>query len=91
MDPTNLAEGLFALANIVSFSRIVNIMPANEALGPMQISLGRMVGVRHDLNKGMFPHTEAIVDYLCGIFSPVTEPSPAQLLGKESIRCSLGG
>ncbi|XP_070179708.1 short transient receptor potential channel 7-like isoform X2 [Littorina saxatilis] len=44
LDPINLAESLFAMANIVSFSRIVNVMPANEALGPMQISLGRMVG-----------------------------------------------
>ncbi|KAL8582753.1 hypothetical protein ACOMHN_061632 [Nucella lapillus] len=43
-DPSNVAEGLFALANIISFSRIINILPANEALGPMQISLGRMVG-----------------------------------------------
>ena len=45
MDPINLAEAMFALANILSFSRIVNIMPANEALGPMQISLGKMVRV----------------------------------------------
>ena len=44
-DPINMAEGLFAMANIVSFSRIINILPANESLGPMQISLGRMVGV----------------------------------------------
>ncbi|XP_076464223.1 short transient receptor potential channel 7-like [Babylonia areolata] len=42
-DPSHMAEGLFAVANIFSFSRIINILPANEALGPMQISLGRMI------------------------------------------------
>ncbi|GFO25029.1 short transient receptor potential channel 6 [Plakobranchus ocellatus] len=42
-DPINFAEGLFAMANILSFSRIAYILPANEALGPMQISLGRML------------------------------------------------
>ncbi|RUS92006.1 hypothetical protein EGW08_000219, partial [Elysia chlorotica] len=43
MDPINVAEGLFAMANILSFSRIAYILPANEFLGPMQISLGRMI------------------------------------------------
>ncbi|KAK7114816.1 hypothetical protein V1264_000808 [Littorina saxatilis] len=42
-DPINLAEGLFALANIISFSRIFYLLPANETLGPMQISLRRMI------------------------------------------------
>ncbi|GFR70679.1 short transient receptor potential channel 6 [Elysia marginata] len=42
-DPINVAEGLFAMANILSFSRIAYILPANELLGPLQISLGRMI------------------------------------------------
>lgn len=42
-DPINMAEGLFALANILSFSRISYLLPANEALGPLQISLGNMI------------------------------------------------
>ena len=44
-DPMNLAEGMFAVANILSFSRITYLLPANEALGPLQISVGRMVKV----------------------------------------------
>lgn len=44
-DPMNLAEGLFAVANILSFSRISYLLPANESLGPLQISVGRMVKV----------------------------------------------
>ncbi|KAL4234378.1 hypothetical protein ACF0H5_006025 [Mactra antiquata] len=42
-DPINLSEGLFAIANIISFSRISYLLPAYEALGPLQISLGRML------------------------------------------------
>ncbi|XP_063439378.1 short transient receptor potential channel 7-like [Mytilus trossulus] len=42
-DPINMSEGLFAVANILSFSRISYLLPANEALGPLQISLGRMI------------------------------------------------
>ena len=33
------------MANIVSFSRIFYLLPANETLGPMQISLRRMINV----------------------------------------------
>ncbi|XP_059140992.1 short transient receptor potential channel 6-like [Physella acuta] len=42
-DPINTAEGLFAIANIFSFSRIAYLLRANETLGPLQISLGRMI------------------------------------------------
>lgn len=45
-DPINAAEALFAVANILSFSRVSYLLPANEALGPLQITLGRMVKVR---------------------------------------------
>ncbi|XP_033754245.1 short transient receptor potential channel 3-like [Pecten maximus] len=42
-DPINMSEGLFAMANILSFSRISYLLPANEVLGPLQISLGKMI------------------------------------------------
>ncbi|CAF5093398.1 unnamed protein product, partial [Rotaria magnacalcarata] len=42
-DPVNVAEGLFAIANIFSFSRICFLLPAIQHLGPLQISLGRMM------------------------------------------------
>jgi transient receptor potential cation channel subfamily C protein 4 len=40
-----MAEGLFALANIFSFCRICFLLPANQALGPLQITLGKMISV----------------------------------------------
>ncbi|CAF0998099.1 unnamed protein product [Adineta ricciae] len=43
LDPINVAEGLFAIANILSFSRICFLLPAFQHLGPLQISLGRMM------------------------------------------------
>ena len=45
-DPINLAEGLFAFANIFSFSRIIFLLPVNENVGPLQITLMKMIIVR---------------------------------------------
>ncbi|XP_069113153.1 short transient receptor potential channel 7-like isoform X2 [Argopecten irradians] len=42
-DPHNIAEGLFALANVISFTRVSYVLPANELFGPMQISLAKMI------------------------------------------------
>lgn len=40
-----MAEGFFALANLFSFTRICFLLPANQQLGPLQISLGNMIAV----------------------------------------------
>ncbi|XP_072175598.1 short transient receptor potential channel 7-like [Diadema setosum] len=42
-DPILVAEALFAMANVLSFSRLSFILPVSEFLGPLQISLGRMM------------------------------------------------
>ncbi|KAI8790081.1 short transient receptor potential channel 6 [Biomphalaria glabrata] len=42
-DPRNVSEGLFAFANIMSFYRLLYFLPAFEVLGPLQISLRRML------------------------------------------------
>lgn len=42
-DPTLISEGLFAAANIFSSLKLVYIFSINPHLGPLQISLGRMV------------------------------------------------
>ena len=41
----NICEGLFAVANVLSFSRLFYLLAANEQLGPLQISLRRMISV----------------------------------------------
>ncbi|XP_002740299.1 short transient receptor potential channel 5-like [Saccoglossus kowalevskii] len=47
-DPNLISEGLFALANIVSFLRLINIMVINRHVGPLQISLW---GMFYDIGK----------------------------------------
>ncbi|XP_072170779.1 short transient receptor potential channel 4-like [Diadema setosum] len=50
-DPTLLAEAAFAIANVLSMLRLVYLFTANSHLGPLQISLGRMV---EDILKFLF-------------------------------------
>lgn len=54
MDPINMSEGLFALANLFSFIRICFLMPANQQLGPLQISLGNMISVYMKREKFLY-------------------------------------
>ncbi|CAL8094543.1 unnamed protein product [Calicophoron daubneyi] len=42
-DPEYVSDCLFALGNVLSFARISHLMPAWELLGPLQISLARMI------------------------------------------------
>lgn len=46
VDPHNVADGMFAIANVISFCRVTHVLHAYELFGPMQISLTRMIGVR---------------------------------------------
>ena len=43
-DPEIVSDVLFAVANVLSIARTTYLMPAFEVLGPLQISLGRMIG-----------------------------------------------
>jgi hypothetical protein len=43
-DPEIVSDVLFAVANVLSIARTTYLMPAFEVLGPLQISLGRMLG-----------------------------------------------
>ena len=36
---------MFAVANVISFTRLSYVLPANELFGPMQISLAKMISV----------------------------------------------
>lgn len=40
-----MAEGLYSIANVLSFTRILFLLPVNQHLGPLQISLGNMLSV----------------------------------------------
>ncbi|KAI8510589.1 anthranilate synthase component II, variant [Branchiostoma belcheri] len=42
-DPTLISEGLFAVANVFSFFRVIYLFQTNPHLGPLQITLGCML------------------------------------------------
>ena len=45
LDPLNLSEALLAIAIILTFARLCFWLPANQNLGPLQITLGAMISV----------------------------------------------
>ncbi|KAG8002342.1 Short transient receptor potential channel 6, partial [Nibea albiflora] len=69
-DPQLISEGLYAIAVVLSFSRIAYILPANESFGPLQISLGRTV---KDIFKFMVIFITVFVAFMVGMFNLLEE------------------
>ncbi|XP_035240916.1 short transient receptor potential channel 6-like isoform X3 [Anguilla anguilla] len=65
-DPQVISEGLYAIAVVLSFSRIAYILPANESFGPLQISLGRTV---KDIFKFMVIFIMVFLAFMIGMFN----------------------
>ncbi|XP_064637490.1 transient-receptor-potential-like protein isoform X2 [Lineus longissimus] len=63
-DPTLISEGLFAIANVFSFARIIFLFQANPHLGPLQISLGCML---IDIAKFLFIFFLVVISFACGL------------------------
>lgn len=63
-DPQLIAEGLFAAANIFSAIKLVHLFSINPHLGPLQISLGRMV---IDIVKFFFIYSLVLFAFACGL------------------------
>ena len=62
-DPNLISEGLFATANIFSSLKLVNLFTINPHLGPLQISLGRMIS---DIIKFAMYVLLVVFAYGCG-------------------------
>ncbi|XP_035010314.1 short transient receptor potential channel 4b [Hippoglossus stenolepis] len=62
--PTLVAEALFAIANIFSSLRLICLFTANSHLGPLQISLGRML---LDILKFLFIYCLVLVAFANGL------------------------
>lgn len=62
--PTLVAEALFAIANIFSSLRLVCLFTANSHLGPLQISLGRML---LDILKFLFIYCLVLLAFANGL------------------------
>ncbi|KAG5683126.1 hypothetical protein PVAND_012426 [Polypedilum vanderplanki] len=63
-DPQLIAEGLFAAANIFSALKLIHLFSINPHLGPLQISLGRMV---IDIVKFLIIYTLVLFAFACGL------------------------
>ncbi|XP_065223163.1 transient receptor potential protein-like [Planococcus citri] len=63
-DPHMLSECAFASSMILSFMKLVNIFSVNPHLGPLQISLGRMI---IDIIKFFFIYTLVLFAFGCGM------------------------
>jgi len=57
-DPTIVSEGVFAIANVFSFARIIFLFQANPQLGPLQII---------DIGKFFFIFFLVITSFACGL------------------------
>ncbi|XP_029374977.1 short transient receptor potential channel 2-like [Echeneis naucrates] len=63
-DPQLIAEVLFAVTSMLSFTRLAYILPAHESLGTLQISIGKMID---DMMRFMFLLMIIGTAFLCGI------------------------
>ncbi|XP_060911435.1 short transient receptor potential channel 2-like [Labrus mixtus] len=63
-DPQLIAELLFAVTSMLSFTRLAYILPAHESLGTLQISIGKMID---DMMRFMFILMIIGTAFLCGI------------------------
>ncbi len=50
-DPINLSEGLFAIANVLTFAKLCFYLPISQQLGPLQITLGKMINVNDKITQ----------------------------------------
>lgn len=63
-DPMLLSEGLYGAGNIFSFLKLIHIFSVHPNLGPLQISLGRMV---FDILKFFFIYSLVVFAFGCGM------------------------
>ncbi|XP_050948178.1 transient receptor potential cation channel subfamily C member 2b [Labeo rohita] len=63
-DPQFIAEVLFAVTSMLSFTRLAYILPAHESLGTLQISIGKMID---DMMRFMFILVIIGTAFLCGV------------------------
>ncbi|CAK9293712.1 unnamed protein product [Gordionus sp. m RMFG-2023] len=62
--PVAIFNVFFSLANVMSFMRMAYFLPANEQVGPLQISLGRMM---EDIVKFGFIFVLVLTAFICGM------------------------
>ncbi|XP_005585748.1 short transient receptor potential channel 4 isoform X2 [Macaca nemestrina] len=82
--PTLVAEALFAIANIFSSLRLISLFTANSHLGPLQISLGRML---LDILKFLFIYCLVLLAFANGLNQLYFYYEETKGLTCKGIRC----
>ncbi|XP_058132903.1 short transient receptor potential channel 4 [Dasypus novemcinctus] len=82
--PTLVAEALFAIANIFSSLRLISLFTANSHLGPLQISLGRML---LDILKFLFIYCLVLLAFANGLNQLYFYYEETKGLNCKGIRC----
>ncbi|XP_075054471.1 short transient receptor potential channel 2-like [Mixophyes fleayi] len=77
-DPQFIAEVLFAVTSMLSFTRLAYILPAHETLGTLQISIGKMID---DMIRFMFILMIILTAFLCGLNNIYVNYSESDKLG----------
>nr|XP_025042220.1 short transient receptor potential channel 2-like isoform X1 [Pelodiscus sinensis] len=77
-DPQFVAEVLFAVTSMLSFTRLAYILPAHESLGTLQISIGKMID---DMIRFIFILMIVLTAFLCGLNNTYVYYQEAQRLG----------
>ncbi|XP_008288414.1 short transient receptor potential channel 4-like [Stegastes partitus] len=83
--PTLVAEALFAIANIFSSLRLICLFTANSHLGPLQISLGRML---LDILKFLFIYCLVLLAFANGLNQLYSNYATNGDDGCTGIRCN---
>nr|XP_022919022.1 short transient receptor potential channel 4-like [Onthophagus taurus] len=63
LDPTLIAEGTFAIAVVMSFFRMLNLVRLHQHMGPLQICMGKM---NADIGKYLLIFALIIISFTCG-------------------------
>uniref|UniRef100_A0A670HM83 Ion transport domain-containing protein n=1 Tax=Podarcis muralis TaxID=64176 RepID=A0A670HM83_PODMU len=77
-DPQFMAEVLFAVTSMLSFTRMAYILPAHETLGTLQISIGKMID---DMIRFMFIMVIILTAFLCGMNNVYVHYQDSEKLG----------
>uniref|UniRef100_A0A8D0HLP8 Transient receptor ion channel domain-containing protein n=1 Tax=Sphenodon punctatus TaxID=8508 RepID=A0A8D0HLP8_SPHPU len=77
-DPQFVAEVLFAVTSMLSFTRLAYILPAHESLGTLQISIGKMID---DMIRFMFILMIILTAFLCGLNNIYVHYQESERLG----------
>ncbi|XP_016123513.1 short transient receptor potential channel 4-like [Sinocyclocheilus grahami] len=82
--PTLVAEAVFAIANIFSSLRLISLFTANSHLGPLQISLGRML---LDILKFLFIYCLVLLSFANGLNQLYFYYETSDGMNCKGIRC----